>query len=128
MKTTFSRAFFPAAIILLAALLLVGSSFQLLMRSLMTQQSMGALKDNCATISDLAAAYYTEGSLTTQEFFVNLSVATQVSGADAVICDSTGRLILCSDSPMGCHHQGMISQESYLKKVFSRSSCTGSPE
>ena len=120
MKTTFSRAFFPAAIILLAALLLVGSSFQLLMRSLMTQQSMGALKDNCATISDLAAAYYTEGSLTTQEFFVNLSVATQVSGADAVICDSTGRLILCSDSPMGCHHQGMIIQESYLKKVFDR--------
>ena len=107
MKTTFSRTFIPAALILLAALLLVGASFQMLVRNMMTKQSMDNLKDDCATISELASAYYTDSSLTTQDFFVNLSIATRVSGADAVICDRKGKLVLCSDSPMGCAHQGM---------------------
>ncbi len=124
MKSTFSRTFFPAAIVLLAALLLVGASFQVLVRNLMTRQTVEALKTDCATITDLATAYYTEGSLSTPDFFVNLSVATRVSDADAVICDSRGRLVLCSDSPMGCEHQGMVIRQEYLKKVFSQGTVT----
>ncbi len=120
MKTTFSRAFFPAAIVLLAALLLVGASLQVLVRNLLTRQTESNLQTDCATIADLAAAYYTQGVVSRQDFFVNLSVATRVSGADAVICDSTGRLVLCSDSPMGCHHQGMVIDKAYLQQVFSQ--------
>ena len=118
MRTSFSRTFFPAAIILLAALLLVGASFQVLVRNMMTQQSMDSLKEDCAAISELATAYYTEGSLTAEDFFVNLSIATRVSGSDAVICDGKGRLVLCSDSPMGCSHRGLVIDTNYMKKVF----------
>ncbi|MBQ8880756.1 MAG: HAMP domain-containing histidine kinase [Oscillospiraceae bacterium] len=118
MKTTFSRTFTMAAVVLLAALLLVGASFQLLVRNLMTRQTEKALQDDCTAVASLASAYYGEGSLSTREFFVNLSIATQVSGADAVICDSRGRLVLCSDSPMGCSHQGMLLSEDYLQQVY----------
>ena len=75
MKTTFSRTFFPAAIILLAALLLVGASFQILVRNLITRQVEAGLKEDCAAITDLATAYYTEKSLSRQDFFVNLCMA-----------------------------------------------------
>ena len=118
MKTTFSRTFFPAAIILLAALLLVGASFQILVRNLITRQVESGLKEDCAAIADLATAYYTENTLSPQDFFVNLSIATRVSGTDAVICDRQGQLVLCSDSPMGCVHQGMVIQQAYLQRVF----------
>ena len=118
MKTTFSRAFFPAAIVLMAALLLVGAAFQLLVRNLLTRQIEDGLQKDCAAITDLAAAYYTGGSLSTQDFFVNLSIATRVSDADAVICDGRGRLVLCSDSPMGCPHRGMVIDSGYLQQVF----------
>ncbi len=118
MKTTFSRTFFPAAMVLMAALLLVGASFQLLVRNLLTMQVEQKLKEDCTTITSLAAAYYTEGALSTQDFFVNLSLATRISGADAVICDSRGRLVLCSDSPMGCKHRGMVIGEAYLQQVL----------
>ena len=118
MKTTFSRTFFPAAIILLAALLLVGASFQVLVRNLLVRQVQTGLQEDCAAIANLAAAYYTEGTVSRQDFFVNLSVATRVSGADAVICDSQGKLVLCSDSPLGCPHQGMVIQQGYLQQVF----------
>jgi len=120
MKTTFSRTFFHAAIILLAALLLVGASFQVLVRNLLTRQTENSLKDDCTTVVSLASAYYAEGKVSRQNFFVNLSIATRVSGADAVICDKNGQLVLCSDSPMGCRHQGMVVQESYLQEVFQK--------
>ncbi|MBE7002475.1 MAG: HAMP domain-containing histidine kinase [Ruminococcaceae bacterium] len=118
MKTTFSRAFFTAAIILLAALLLVGASFQALVRNMLVRQTENNLKDDCATVAGLATAYYAQSAVSKQDFFVNLSIATRVSGADAVICDSRGRLVLCSDSPLGCSHQGMVIQENYLQQVF----------
>jgi len=118
MKTTFSRAFFPAAIVLMAALLIVGAAFQLLVRNLLTRQIEDGLQEDCAAITDLAAAYYTRGSLSTQDFFINLSIATRVSDADAVICDSRGKLVLCSDSPMGCPHRGMVIDNAYLQQVF----------
>ncbi len=118
MKSSFSRAFFPAAIILLAALLLVVASVQMLMRSTVTKQSMERLQNEASTISDLAAAYYSEGSMSAQDFFVNLSVATHISDTDAIICDQNGKLVLCSDSPMGCRHQGMVIGKDYLNRVF----------
>lgn len=107
MKSTFSRTFFPAAIILLTALLLVGMSFQMLVRNYLTDQTIDGLKNDSTTIAEVASAYYAEDALTGKDFLINLSVASQVSGADAVICDAQGRLLLCSDSPLGCEHQGM---------------------
>lgn len=119
MKTTFSRIFFPAAIVLLAALLLVGTSFRALVKDYLCDHAMENLESDASTIADLASAYYTEGSLSSREFLVNLNIASKVSEADAVICDSTGKLVLCSDSPFGCRHQGMYITSEYLNKVFS---------
>ncbi len=121
MRSTFSRAFFPAAIILLAALLLVGTSFQLLMKNYLQDQAMESLKNDSSTLAEVAAAYYARDSLSDRDFLINLSVASQVSGADAVICDADGKLMLCSDAPLGCEHQGLsISSESFLQKVMSQ--------
>ena len=120
MKSTFSRNFFPATIVLLAALLLVGASFWMLVKNYLTDQAMEALENDAQAISSLATAYYSEGSLSDFDFLINLNIASQVSGADAVICDSSGRLVLCSDSPFGCetHHGLTISTEGFMDQVF----------
>ena len=49
-----------------------------------------------------------------------MAVATRVSQADAIICDSTGKLVLCSEAPMGCAHRGMMINAPYLQEVFRR--------
>lgn len=118
MRTTFSRAFFPAALLLLTALLLVGTSFQLLVKNYLTDQTVESLRNDGTAISSLASAYYTEDSMSSRDFLVNLSVASQVSGADAVIFDADGRLILCSDSPFGCDHQGWTVNREYVERVL----------
>ena len=121
MKTTFSRTFFAYAVILLTALLLVGIFFQLLAKRYLTEQIIDELKNNAATISQVAAAYYNDGNLSEREFWVNLSVATNISGSDAVICDINGTLYLCSDAPLGCDHQGMsITSKSFLDRILTQ--------
>ena len=119
MRSTFSRTFFSAAMVLLMAMLLIGTSFQALVRNYLTDQAMEGLKNDGNAISALASAYYTEGTLNHEDFLVNLSFVSQVSQADAVICDSTGRLVLCSRAPFGCGHQGLTVSPDFLQNVFS---------
>ena len=119
MRSAFSRTFFSAAMVLLMAMLLIGTSFQALVRNYLTDQAMESLKNDGNAISALASAYYTEGTLNHEDFLVNLSFVSQVSQADAVICDSTGRLVLCSRAPFGCGHQGLSVSSDFLNNVFS---------
>ena len=127
MKTTFSRSLFPAAIILLLALLLVGTVFQFLVRDYMDDRTLDGLKNDASTISNLASAYFNEGSMSTQDFLINLTVASRISGADAVICNVNGRLALCSDAPLGCDHQGLMIQDSaYIRSILETGCVTSS--
>ncbi|MBR2422466.1 MAG: HAMP domain-containing histidine kinase [Oscillospiraceae bacterium] len=118
MRSAFSRTFFSAAMVLLMAMLLIGTSFQALVRNYLTDQAMEGLKNDGNAIAALASAYYTEGTLNHEDFLVNLSFVSQVSQADAVICDSAGRLVLCSRAPFGCGHQGMVVSQDFLGEVF----------
>ena len=119
MKTSFSRSFSTAATILLLSLTVLGASFQMLVKEYMTETTISELQQDAQIIANLAASYSIDGSLTSREFLLNLDVAAQVSDADAVICDSDGKIILCSDALSGCKHQGMhISNKEYLEKVM----------
>ena len=126
MRSTFSRTFFSAAMVLLLAMLLIGTAFQTLVRHYLTDQATESLKKDGNAISALASAYYTDGSLTHQDFLVNLNFVSQVSQADAVICDSSGRLVLCSRAPFGCGHQGMLVSQDFLSEVFTTGCVTTS--
>ena len=126
MRSAFSRTFFSAAMVLLLAMLLIGTSFQVLVREYLTDQAMEGLKNDGNAISALASAYYTEGSLDQEDFLVNLSFVSQVSEADSVICDSNGRLVLCSRAPFGCSHQGLTVSQDFLNQVFTTGCVTTS--
>ena len=118
MKSTFSRAFFPVALTLLTALLLVGMVFRTLVAGYLEDSTLDRLHNDAMAISNLASAYYTDDTLTDQDFLVNLSITAQVSGANAAICDQNGKLVLCSDSPFGCDHQGWQLNEAYVRRVI----------
>ena len=121
MKTTFTRTFVTFIVILLAALLLVGVSFQMLMRSFLTDRAIDSLKADCAAISRVAAVYYRANALTNRDLLNILSVVSDISGSDTVICDPSGKLLLCSDAPQGCEHQGLtITGIAYLERILTQ--------
>ena len=125
MKTTFSRTFTAAAVILLAATLLIGISFQVLVRQFLTKQTVDSLKSDGECIAELVLAYGADSYMSARDFHIALSTASRVSGADAVICDASGRLVLCADAPLGCEHTGLMLDERYLERVFAENGCTG---
>ncbi len=122
MKTTFSRVFFPAFTVLVGALCLVGLAFLLLAKSYTEARAMDRLQTCGKTVANVAAAYYAEGTGSETDFYINLSVASETAGADVVICDRAGKLVLCSDSPLGCPHQGLVVSPDYLTRVVSAGS------
>ena len=118
MKTTFSRIFFTAIIILMVALVLVGVFLRLLVKDYLTDNAIEILQNDARVISELAEVYHSSSRASTIDFIFNLNVASQVSGADAVICDKDGKVVFCSDSPMGCEHQGMQVNRDYMLNVL----------
>ena len=124
MKTTFSRTFSAAAAILLLTMLVLGASFQALVRDYLTDSTVSDLRQDAEVIANLAAAYSIDGSLSSRDFLLNLDIASQVSDADAVICDTSGTVVICSDALTGCEHQGLRVNSDYLHKVMKNSGDT----
>ena len=118
MKTSFSRSFSTTATILLLALIVLGASFQVQIKKYLTNTTIDGLQQDADVIANLAASYSVDGSLNSRDFLLNLDVISQVSDADAVICDSDGYVILCSHARSGCNHQGMQLNQNYLHKVI----------
>ena len=119
MKTTSGRIFLTATLILLVSLLSVGLLLRSLTRDYLEDHTFDQLDHDAHVVSQLATTYYSAGNMTTMDFLINLDIASKVSQSDAVICDSDGTIVLCSDSPFGCKHQIMRVGEEFLSKAIS---------
>ncbi len=120
MKTTFSRILTAVSVMLLAALLLVGICFQLLVKNFLTKRAMEGLEADGAVLVELMEAALTDQTISHRDFSVALTVASSVSGADAVVCDRNGTLLFCARSPLGCAHQGMVIGQEYRDQVYTK--------
>ena len=124
MKSAFSRTFCVLAVVLLTALLVVGVSFQYLVRDYLTDRTLDELKNTANTMVELVESGFTDRSFSGRDFQIALTVASSISDADAVICNSSGVLLMCADSPLGCEHTGMILDQNYLQMVLKQNGHT----
>ena len=124
MKTTFSRLFATAAVILLIALVMIGTSFQILVKEYLTENTMESLKTHASSVADLASAYATGGGMEQNGFLVNLDVLNRVTGTDIIICDPTGRILICTHSVQDCGHVGRSFEEDFVSQVMSGGTVT----
>ena len=122
MKSAFSKTFFPVLLILLTALVAVGISFQIFVRNVLKEQIMEDMESNADALCQLAHAYSSDGSFINEDFVVNLSISNRISRVDTVVCGTDGQLLLCSDSPLGCDHQGLVISDDYLQKILASGS------
>lgn len=118
MKTSFSRNFSSTAAILLLSLLILFASFQILVKDYLTETTIGDLQNDAHFIADLASSYAADDALTSRSFLLNLDVAARISGSDAVICDTDGRVIQCSGAMVDRDWQGLKLNTEYLEKVL----------
>lgn len=123
MKSAFGRTLTTACIVLMTALILTGVFFRVLVKGFFTERTMQNLKNDATVIAELVQASCEDRLISTRDFNIALTVAASVSGADAVVCDANGKLILCADAPLGCEHTGMVLKSGYLERTFQDGGC-----
>ncbi len=118
MRSAQSRNFFTAVIVFLLALLILGIALRTLVAEYLTESTFRQLENNSETLAQLAAAYHADGGFSNMQFLINLDVASRVSRTDALICNTGGRILLCSDSPNGCAHQSLSFSGEYVQRII----------
>ena len=118
MKSTFGRLFTALCLTLMATMVLIGVAFQWLSSRYLTNQAITSLQNDGKVIASLFRACYADKGISNQDFYMSLTVASSVSGSDAVICDADGRILMCAASPMGCEHVGLQLDKAYRDRVF----------
>ncbi len=118
MKSTFSRTFSTLVLMLVLAFLTIGTSFQFLVKDYLTDNVVEDLRSDAQVIAQLVQSAHGDASMNSRDFHLALSIAANVSGSDAVVCDSLGRLQMCARAPLGCQHQGLVLDGRYLERVF----------
>ncbi|MBE6946853.1 MAG: HAMP domain-containing histidine kinase [Ruminococcaceae bacterium] len=126
MKSTFGRLFTVITLVLLASLVLIGVSFQWLSNRHLVGQAISSLENDAKVIASLYKASYQNKDISSQDFYMALTVAVSVSQSDAIICDADGKLVLCADAPMGCEHIGLQLEEGYRKQIWKTGGFTDS--
>ena len=118
MKSTFSRQFSTTVLILLLALLLLGGAFRVLVGQYLEHNTHEQLQTDALSLAELVAAYDAAGDLQHENLRTNLTLASLVSGADTVVLDSLGNVILCSDPGLQCSHLGLTINQTFVDQVF----------
>ena len=112
-----SRTLRIAVILFLVTLLVLGIAIRSMTIQSMTYSALTDLENSSRILSQLASAYYADGTLANMQFIINLDLTSKISGVDILICSQSGRIILCSDSPTGCVHQSYSLSKSYMESI-----------
>ena len=118
MKSTFSRQVFTTVLILLLALLLLGGAFRLLVGQYLEHNTHNQLQTDALALAELVAAYDAAGDLDHENLRTNLTLASLVSGADTVVLDALGNVILCSDADLQCPHLELSINRDFVDQVY----------
>ena len=122
MKSTFSRQVSTTVLILLLALLLLGGAFRILVGQYLEHNTHEQLQTDALALAELVAAYDAANDLQHENLRTNLTLASLVSGADTVVMDSLGNVILCSEPGLQCPHLGLTINQNFVDQVFENGS------
>ena len=105
-------------LIILMLLLILGIGLQYATKQYLINDTFRKLEKNGHFLAELASAYYADGDMTNMQFIINLDLAASFSGSDVLMCDDSGKVILCSDSPTGCYHQKFTLSQEYMSRII----------
>lgn len=115
MRSAFSRQMALITVLILLTLTLTGTAYRIAMLSHLETEKRTTLSGNAVAIADLTRAYGSAGDLESSwDFLMSMSLASQVSGADAIVCNTAGTVVACSCDLFRCEHVGKTVDETYM--------------
>lgn len=118
LHTYFGRQLILTAGQLLLSFVLLGALFVGVLFNYLVRINGESLRTTAEAVANLASAYSTMGKLENiQNLRISLTFASEVSGTDAVICDDSGTVILCSCKQFPCPHLGLTGSPELLDSI-----------
>ena len=117
MKTTQGRSLLTTTVIFLVALLILGTALQTLVGNYLTQSTFQRLDNNSKVLAELASAYYSNGTMDSMQFLINMDIASRVSDIDALICNSQGHILIHAGQASSVDYRNLTIPQYYLDKV-----------
>lgn len=110
MRSTFGRVFSMFAAMTLLCLILLGTTFHLMLSRYLEDETQKTLHSNAVALSNLASAYDATDELDHRfgDFHISLTTAAQVSGTDVMFCDLQGQVQICSCIDVDCVHWNAV--------------------
>ena len=105
-------------LIVLMLFLILGIALRYGTKQYLIEDTFRKLEHNSQVLAKLAEAYYAEGAMTNMQLIINLDLASEFSGTDVLLCDEAGKIILCSDDPTDCFHQGFCLSKDYMDRII----------
>ena len=107
MNTTFRRQLTLMLCILLAATILLGLSFWFVFDRYAAHKQETSLHSTADTVASLTRLYPSMLSMYLDwDFRMNLSLASNASENDVLVCTTDGTVLLCAEDVQGCEHVG----------------------
>lgn len=120
MRSTFVRQMTLITVLILLTLSVLGAVFQMGMMRHLANEKRQTLSGNAAAVASLTRAYGSVGDLAASwDFRMSVSLASRVSGGDAVICDETGSVLVCACDAFACKHRTATVSQEFVRDVLS---------
>ncbi len=104
MRTTFSRQLGLTAGMLLLSFVLLGCSFTSLFYSYMLREEKASLSTNAQAVSAYVSTQSTLSQIEDWDLRLSVSYGAAVSDTAVLICDTAGRVTMCSCNLLICDH------------------------
>ncbi|MBQ3071679.1 MAG: HAMP domain-containing histidine kinase [Oscillospiraceae bacterium] len=115
MRSSFTRQLVLVASLILLTIAVLISAVYPTMSGYLAEEKRRTLQSGAEAIADLTRAYVTVGDLQDSwDFRMSMSLASRVSDADTVVCDTDGQVLVCTCSSVSCEEVGKYVPESYL--------------
>lgn len=119
MKSLLMRQFALTAGQILLCLVMLGTAFITLTYSRLSAEAERAITANSISVKQIASAYATTGDLEGNwDLSMSLTFAAQVSGADIVICDTSGEVILSSSNTLKDSRLGIVIDQAVTNEIL----------
>ena len=107
MKSAFVRQMGLTVALILLTVVFLGSAFHFTITPYLETEKSKTLAGNAHSIAALTRAYGTAADLEhSWDFAMSMNLASRVSNADAVVCDTHGRVLVCACETLFCEHLG----------------------
>lgn len=117
MHNFYLKNFIFAALAVMLCFVILGASFIAVGRNMTIMERRSAIENNAEELSKLASAYSRANELSSWDFQIMLSALAQCTGSQCFICDSSGKVISCSDPILDCTHIGNTVDSQILTKL-----------